>query len=124
MKRGFSGMSRFSRALAAALLAPLLVAGVGVFAAAGVPPFGGFWPDADTNIAEAAALRDGARVRALVQEGASVNDRRPIREGLLDGDDPATTMTPLEAARAGGSEEMVGILMELGASDPGAPPAP
>lgn len=117
-------MSRFSKPLAAALAAPLLVVFVGVLAAAGVPPFGGFWPESDTNVAEAAALRDGARVRTLVQGGASVNDPQPIREGLLDGDDPATRMTPLEAARAGGSEEMLGILRELGAVEPGAPPAP
>ena len=98
----------------AAAAGPLCVAVAGLLLGTGVP----FvrersWPTPTTNLAEAAALRDGARVRVLVAAGARLDEPMPVRPGLLD--DAPARMTPMEAAVASGSDDMVSLLVELGA---------
>lgn len=112
----FSTSSKSSSlVLAVVLAAPLLVIAGGLSVAAGVPGVrGSFWPAPDTNLAEAAAVRDYARVRALAARGARLTERLPVRPGLLRGALPA--MTALEAAIRIQSPEMVDILFALGAN--------
>jgi hypothetical protein len=76
-----------------------------------------FWPTPTTNVAEAAALGDAARVRALVANGASLDTPQPVRRELrADGAPPV--LTPLEAAMRHGRDELVQLLLELGATSP------
>ena len=93
---------------------PMLVAAFALLLGLGVPPVRQwFWPVSDTNIVEAAFVRDGARVRVLASR-ESLNQPQPVRAQLLDSDDPRV-MTPLEAAVRGRSDEVVRIVVELGA---------
>ncbi|MBI4888584.1 MAG: hypothetical protein HY824_15920 [Acidobacteria bacterium] len=72
-----------------------------------------FWPAPATNIAEAAAVKDSARVRDLDFHGASLNAVLPVRPALLDR--APAEMTPLEAAVRSGDDGVVGVVLELGA---------
>ena len=94
---------------------PMLVAAFALLLGLGVPPVTRwFWPVSDTNIVEAAFVRDGARVRVLAARRESLNDAQRVRPELLDSDDPRV-MTPLEAAIRGRSDEVVRLVLELGA---------
>ena len=93
---------------------PIVIAAFALLIGAGVPPVAGwFWPESDTNIVEAAFVTDAARVRTLAGR-ESVNQPQRVREQLLDSDDPRV-MTPLEAAVRGRNEEVVRLVLELGA---------
>jgi hypothetical protein len=84
----------------------------------GVPPVTEwFWPTPTTNVSEAAALGDAARVRALVATGASIDAPQPVRPALT-GDGSPAVLTPLEAAMRRGHDELVRLLLELGATPP------
>jgi hypothetical protein len=76
-----------------------------------------FWPTPTTNIAEAAVLGDAARVRALAASGAPVDAPQPVRPELRTDGTPAV-LTPLEGARRHGHDELVRLLIELGATPP------
>jgi hypothetical protein len=73
-----------------------------------------FWPTPDTNIAEAAALGDAARVRELAAQGMPLDKPLRVRAELLDGDQPLE-VSALEAAVRRRSDSLVQILIELGA---------
>src|SRR5688500_11275864 len=102
--------------LAAAAAAPVVLGAFGLLLALGVPPVvRWFWPESTTNVAEAAALGEAARVRALVTRGAALDVPLPVRAGLLDSDE-ALTITPLEAAvRRKSEDSLVPVLLDLGA---------
>ena len=95
--------------------APVTLGLVALLTGFGVPALTEwFWPAPTTNIAEAAALWDGARVRALAARGAQLDAVMPVRRRVVDGGAPET-MTPLEAAIRSRSETMVEVILELGA---------
>lgn len=71
------------------------------------------WNMAPRNVAEAAALRDGAAVVRRVGRGENPNDSGEIRPGILA--QKALTLRPLEAAAAAREREMVELLLDLGA---------
>ena len=73
-----------------------------------------FWPPSNTNIVEAAWLQEAARVRVLASRQESLNAALPVRPELLEHGAPAS-MTPLEAAVRSESDEIVKIVLELGA---------
>ena len=88
--------------------------GVGLFALSlglGTPSAAWFWPAPATNIAEAAALGDTARMRALAAQGAALDVALPVRSGLLDDSPPA--MSAVEAAIRRGDYPLVEVALEL-----------
>lgn len=97
---------------------PLALALFGLLLGLGVPPVTQwFWPTPTTNVAEAAALGDAARVRVLAAAGARLDLPLPVREGIRNRDEPAV-MSAIEAARRRGHDELVQLLLELGANPP------
>lgn len=93
---------------------PIVVAAVALLLGLRVPVVTqSFWPASDTNIVEAAFVRDAARVRVLAAV-QSLNQPQPVRPRLLESNDPRV-MTPLEAAVRGRSDDVVRIVLELGA---------
>lgn len=108
-------MSRSSKVWIPVAAGPVLLA-VAVCAVVAGPSFvsAAFWPRPDTNVAEAALLRDSARVRALAGRGAALDRRYPIRAGLAARE--PMMLTTLEAARQSGSEDMVRVVVELTAA--------
>lgn len=103
------------------VLAAASPVGIGLFAlllAFGVPPVTAwFWPTPTTNIAEAAALGDAARVRSLVAEGVPLDAPVPLRDDIRNRETPPV-MVPLEAAVRHRSEYVVELLLELGVRPP------
>lgn len=61
------------------------------------------------NMSEAAAMRDGATIIRLIDEGEDPHAARPIAAGMLFG--RPVTLTPLEAAIAARRAEVVDILL-------------
>ena len=112
----FSVMSKFSKAAALlAAAAPVALGVASLLLALNVPPVRNwFWHVEALNVAEAAALRDLARVRELVEDGASPNAPSRVRPGILG--DAEVEMTPLEAAIRIGADDVVELLVQLGAS--------
>lgn len=103
-----------SLVLGLAAAAPLAVALFALLLGLGMPPVAGwFWPAPTTNIAEAAALGDAARVRALASQGVRLDTPLPVREDIRNSEAPAI-MAPLEAAIRHRSEFVVELLLELG----------
>ena len=101
-----------------AAVPPLALATFALLLGLGVPPVTEwFWPTPTTNVAEAAALGDAARVRALVGNGASLDAPQPVRRELR-ADDAPVVLTPLEAAIRHGRDELMQLLLELGATPP------
>lgn len=110
-----STSSSTSLTLGIAAAPPLALATFGLLLAVGVPPLPEwFWPTPTTNIAEAAALGDAARVRALAADGVPLDAALPLREDIRP-DDAPPLMTPLDAAKWRGHDELVQLLLELGA---------
>jgi len=106
--------------LGIAVAPPLALALFGLLLGLGLPPVTEwFWPAPTTNIAEAAALGDAARVRALAATGARLDLPLPVRESIRSRDEPAV-MSAIEAARRRGNDELVQLLLELGANSPAA----
>lgn len=104
--------SRFSRTWIPALAGPVILAATASAVALGLPGLSEyFWPAPDTNIAEAAVLRDSARVRSLARRGVPLDRRYPIRPVLV-GDGPPN-LTLEEAAHRSGSDVMVRVVEEL-----------
>jgi len=94
---------------------PLALAAFGLLLGLNVPPVPQwFWPTPTTNIAEAAALGDAARVRALAAAGAPLDAALPVSPDIRTSGEPPL-MTPLEAALRRGHDELVQLLRELGA---------
>jgi len=73
-----------------------------------------FWLREELNLAEAAALRDRGEVARLLAEGQDPNATYRVRRGAVR--DYAMQLTPVEAARATGRDEVVQILLDAGAS--------
>jgi hypothetical protein len=73
-----------------------------------------FWTSPDTNIVEAAALGDAARVRTLAAAGVSLDAPVRVRPDLLD-DNLPPQMSALEAAVRRRSDSLVQMVIELGA---------
>ena len=94
-----------------AAAAPVAVGLLALSLGLGVPAAAWFWPRPATNIAEAAALGDAARMRALAAQGAAVDAALPVRPGLLDGSPPA--MSALDAAIRRGDYAVVEVALEL-----------
>lgn len=91
--------------------ATLWVAVVAITAVTGQHPL---WNLQPRNLAEAAALQDGAAVVRLVEQRADINRPGDVRAGMVL---PAqATLTPIEAAAATREREMVQLLLDLGAS--------
>lgn len=100
----------------AVLAPPLVVAAFALLLGLGTPGLTTwFWPPPDTNIVEAAWLNDKARVRVLASGPESLNTALPIRPALLE-NDARSPMTPLEAAVRSESNDMVALVLELGAT--------
>lgn len=115
MSESSSSTSRFSSWLyAIAAAPPLALALAALLLATGLPGVrNAFWHIESVNLAEAAALRDLARVRRLVEEGADPDARLPVRAGILGAD--GREMTALEAAKETGASDTIDLLLELGA---------
>ncbi len=114
--RGMGSSQAANRGLPGWVMAvpPMVVAAFALLLGLGVPPVTHwFWPASDTNIVEAAFVRDGARVRVLAARGESLDNAQNVRPELLDSDDPRV-MTPLEAAVRGRSDEVVRLVLALG----------
>ncbi|MBI2185754.1 MAG: ankyrin repeat domain-containing protein [Acidobacteria bacterium] len=110
-----STSSSTSLTLGIAAAPPLALATFGLLLAVGMPPLPEwFWPTPTTNIAEAAALGDAARVRALAADGVPLDVPLPLRDEVRPNGAPSS-MTPLEAAKWRGHDELVQLLLELGA---------
>lgn len=104
--------SRFSSAWMPAIAGPALVAVVAGAVALGPRTLSArFWPTPDTNIAEAAVMRDTARVRRLALHGAPLDRQYPIRPGLAGTGTLRLTVT--EAADRSGSEVMIRVVKEI-----------
>ncbi len=104
--------SKFSSAWLPALAGPVILAAAAVVLALGPRALSRhFWPTPDTNIAEAAAMRDSARVRAEASRGVPLDRPYPIRPGLVDNAPPSLTLE--DAARLGGSEALIRLVQEL-----------
>jgi hypothetical protein len=71
------------------------------------------WTATPRNLAEAAALRDGAAVIRRFERGEGPNDAAEVRADILS--HRAMTMKPLAAAAGARDREMVQLLLELGA---------
>jgi hypothetical protein len=114
----WNDISKFdSASLGLAATAPLLVALFALFLGFGVPPVREwFWPAPTTNVAEAAALGDAPRVRALAAEGAPLNEPLPVRPGILGG--APSAMSAVEAAIRADSDFMLALLLDLGVRPP------
>lgn len=67
----------------------------------------------DLTLAEAAALRDHARLLSLIEAGADPDAQAPVRSGLARRDVPS--LTPLEAAIGEHHPETVEFLIDHGA---------
>ena len=109
----FSGISRFTKVAAVIAAAPPVLLGMAVLLLVlGVPAVRNwFWRAEPVTISEAAALRDFARVRALVEDGTNPNARSHVRAGIFG--DVVVEMTPREAAiRAGVSDVVERLLQE------------
>jgi len=105
-------MSRFSKAWLPAMAGPVFLAAAAVAVALGPDAITTrFWPTLDTNMAEAAFMRDTARMRLLARQGVALDRSYPVRAKLLDSD--TWEMTPLEAARKSGSAEVLQLLEAL-----------
>jgi hypothetical protein len=116
--KSISGASFASPVLRVAAVPPLALATFALLLGLGVPPVPEwFWPTPTTNVAEAAVLGDAARVRALAAAGASIDAAHPVRREFRVDGDPAV-MTPLEGAMRRGHDELVQLLLELGATPP------
>src|SRR5262245_38279152 len=111
-------MSRFDRAVWLLVVTPPLVLGLAAFLfGIGLPQAEKrFWPNPDTNLAEAAALGDVARIRALTVRGGSLHVLLPVRSGLVR--EGPGSMTPLEAAIRNRSDAAIAVLWELGGPPP------
>lgn len=72
------------------------------------------WSVEARNLAEAAALRDGAAAVRFAEQGADVDAAAEVRARLIL-DDPAV-LTPIEAAAGARDEAIVQLLFDLGAS--------
>ena len=104
--------SKFSRTWLPALAGPVILAAAAFTLALGPRALSRhFWPVPDTNIAEAAAMRDSARVRAEAGGGVPLDRPYPIRPGLVDHAPP--TLTVEDAARLSGSAVMVRLVEEI-----------
>ena len=104
--------SKFNSAWIPALAGPILLAVVAGAVALGPPALSRwFWPAPDTNIAEAVAMRDSARVRAEASRGAPLDRAYPIRPGLVDNAPPSLTLE--DAARLSGSDAMIRVVEEV-----------
>ena len=104
--------SRFNKAWVPALAGPALLAVAAAAVALGPSSLSkAFWPVPDTNIAEAAAMRDSARVRALAGRDLSRDRRYPVRPSLVEHAPP--TLTLEEAARLSGSATVVQVVEEI-----------
>lgn len=73
-----------------------------------------FWQVESLNLAEAAALRDRGEVARLVAEGADPNATYSVRSGILGRG--AVQITPIGAARSARRDEVVELLLEVGAT--------
>jgi hypothetical protein len=109
-----------SRVLGMAAALPVLLGVCSLLIALRVPPVAAwFWPAPTTSAAEAAALGDAARIRALAYRGMPVDVPLPVRSELREEGAP-DTMTPLEAAiRLEGAthregDSIVEVLLDLG----------
>jgi hypothetical protein len=97
---------------------PLAIACFGLLLGIGVPPVTEwFWPTPTTNLAEAAALGDAARVLALATEGIPLDEPLPVRQSIRATGAPEI-MTPIEAAMRHGRDEVVELLRQRGARLP------
>lgn len=104
--------SRFNKAWVPALAGPALLAVAAAAVALGPSSLSkAFWPVPDTNIAEAAAMRDVARVRALAGRNVPRDRRYPVRPSLVEHAPPTLTLD--EAARLSGSDAMVRVVAEI-----------
>ncbi len=112
-------MSKSASVTQALSAIPPLLLGVAVgLLVVGVQPLQRtFWPEPDTNAAEAAAFGDVARLRSLADRGENVRARLPIRPGLLSS--APDTMTPFEAAIRARNETAFSVLWEI--SGPSSP---
>lgn len=110
-------MGRLTRdkwAFAAATTPVVLLASVWLLALAlGLAGRHPLWNTQPRNLAEAAAFRDGAAIVRGVRAGEQLSATAEVRGGFLSSD--PTIVTPLEAAARAGREEIVRLLVDLGA---------
>ncbi len=95
-----------------AAAAPLAVGAFALLLGLDSPAAEWIWPAPATNIAEAAALGDAARVRALAAQGIGVDAVLPVDPGLLDDGSPPA-MSAVEAAIRRADYSLVEVVLEL-----------
>lgn len=104
-----------SLVIGAASAAPLGVALFALLLGLDVAPVTSwFWPAPTTNLAEAAALGDAARVRWLATQGVHLDAPLPLQDDVRGSNTPPV-LTPLEAAIRYGADDVGALLLELGA---------
>ena len=105
-------MGRLTVLAVIAPVATLTVAWLAILATAiaGEHPLWGLTP---RNLSEAAAFRDGAAIVRGVARGEDPAAAGEVRGGFVSSE--PVTLTPLEAAARGEREEIVRLLLDLGA---------
>ena len=95
--------------------APVIVLGAAWLAvlALGLGADDPVWRLHPTNVAEAAALRDGGAIVRRVWAGEDVNAAAEVRAGIIASE--VRTLTPVEAALSARRPEIVRLLIYLGA---------
>jgi hypothetical protein len=73
-----------------------------------------FWKSEAFTLSEAAAQRDAGEVARQLSAGADPNAPYLVRAGMLERE--SVMLTPIEAARMAGRDDIVAILVDAGAS--------
>jgi hypothetical protein len=104
---------KFSSAIHLAAVPPLAVALFALLLTLRIPfVVDWFWPHASTNVAEAAALGDLARVKTLAAQGDRLDVAMPVDGRFRDGGTPSE-MSAWEAAVRRRSDSLVEGMVQL-----------
>src|SRR5437867_7181941 len=107
-----SATSKFSSAVwVLATAGPVALGICALLLALGVPAVRDcFWEVEPLTAAEAAAVKDVARLRVLIEDGQSPTVKSSVRPGILGNE--TVEMTPLEAAAAVRDNDAIALLSD------------